>query len=75
MLQRLSVQGKPCDLGLGSVRLVSLDDARVEVLINRRVARAGGDPAAERKHEKGPSMPFKDATLEVYPELPTGLAQ
>ena len=65
-LQRLSVQGKRCDLGLGSVRLVSLDNAREQALINRRVARAGGDPVAQRKHEKGLSMPFKDATLEVY---------
>ena len=65
-LQRLSVQGKCCDLGLGSVRLISLDNAREQALINRRVARAGGDPAAKRRHEKGLSMPFKDATLEVY---------
>ena len=65
-LQRLSVQGKRCDLGLGSVRLVSLDNAREQALINRRVARAGGDPAAKRRHEKGLSMPFKDATFEVY---------
>ena len=40
-LQRLSIQGKRCDLGLGSTRLVSLDDAREQALINRRVARAG----------------------------------
>jgi len=65
-LQRLSIQGKRCDLGLGSTRLVSLDDAREQALINRRVARAGGDPIAERNHEMGLSMPFKDATLEVY---------
>ena len=65
-LQRLSIQGKRCDLGLGSTRLVSLDDAREQALINRRVARAGGDPIAERNHEVGLSMPFKDATLEVY---------
>jgi len=65
-LQRLSIQGKRCDLGLGSTRLVSLDDAREQALINRRVARAGGDPVAERNHEMGLSMPFKDATIEVY---------
>ena len=52
-LQRLSIQGKRCDLGLGSTRLVSLDDAREQALINRRVARAGGDPIAERNHEMG----------------------
>ena len=65
-LQRLSIQGKRCDLGLGSTRLVSLDDAREQALINRRVARTGGDPIAERNHEMGLSMPFEDATLEVY---------
>ena len=57
-LQRLNVQGKRCDQGLGSVHLVSLDNAREQALINHRVARAGGDPAAKRKHEKGLSTPF-----------------
>ena len=37
-LQRLSILGKRCDLGLGSTRLVSLDDAREQALINRRAA-------------------------------------
>ena len=57
-LQRLSIQGKRCDLGLGSTRLVSLDDAREQALINRRVARAGGDPIAERNHEMGMQFLF-----------------
>mgnify|MGYP001248138499 CR=1 FL=1 len=74
-LQRLSVQDKPSKLGLGSVRLVSLDNAREQVLINRRVALAGGDRAAGCKTEKSLSMPFKDATLKVYPDLLISLAQ
>ena len=35
-LQRLSIQGKRCDLGLGSTRLVSLDDAREQALVNQK---------------------------------------
>ena len=45
-LKCLSIQVKRCDLGLGSTRLVSLDDAREQALKNRRVARAGDDPIA-----------------------------
>lgn len=45
-LQRLSIQGKRCDLGLGSSRLVCLDDAREQALLNRKVVGAGGDPKA-----------------------------
>ena len=59
-------QGKPSDLWLGSVRLISLDNARDKVLINRRIKLAVGDRAAERKHEKVLSMPLKDARLEVF---------
>ncbi len=48
-VQRLVVRGVPRELGLGSVREVSLRQARARALENRRIARRGGDPAPRRK--------------------------
>jgi integrase len=47
--QRLTVRGKRRELGLGGFPVVSLAEAREAALENRRIARAGGDPLAERK--------------------------
>ena len=52
-VQRLVIRGKSCTLGLGSYRLVSLADARELALANRKVARSGGDPLAERRRADG----------------------
>ena len=52
-VQRLVVQGKSCGLGLGSFSLVSLAEAREQAIANRRIARAGGDPLAERRRVHG----------------------
>ncbi len=51
-MQRLTVDGRPRDIGLGSLRDVSLKEARAIALENRRVARRGGDPTRRR-----PGMP------------------
>ncbi len=48
-VQRIVVRGVPRELGLGSVREVSLRQARARALENRRIARRGGDPAPRRK--------------------------
>ena len=48
-LLRTIVHGKRRDIGLGSVQLVSLADAREAVARLRRIARDGGDPLAERR--------------------------
>ena len=48
-IQRLVVRGRQRELGLGSVHLVSLAEARAIALANRKLARAGGDPLAERR--------------------------
>ncbi|WP_037279369.1 phage integrase central domain-containing protein [Rubellimicrobium mesophilum] len=42
--QRLTIKGKRCDLGLGSVQYVTLTEARAKAAENKRVARTGGDP-------------------------------
>jgi len=47
-MQRLTVDGRPRDIGLGSLRDVSLKEARAVALENRRVARRGGDPTRRR---------------------------
>src|SRR4051794_27954240 len=49
---RTLVKSKRCDIGLGGVALVSLADAREEARRLRRMARAGGDPMAERRQER-----------------------
>lgn len=48
LVQRLYVQGKRRDLGIGGVRYTDLAAARAEAKENRIIARTGGDPVAER---------------------------
>ena len=63
-IQRLVVRGRRCELGLGAVALVSLAEAREKALANRKTARSGGDPLAERRRLQG--MPtFADAAARV----------
>lgn len=47
-IQRVTIRGRRCDIGLGPWPLVSLQDARDAAIDNRRAIRAGGDPLAER---------------------------
>ncbi|MEQ1609875.1 MAG: integrase arm-type DNA-binding domain-containing protein [Hyphomonadaceae bacterium] len=67
-VQRLKVGKRRVDIGLGSAALVALKDARAAALANRTLARAGGDPLAERKRAK--AMPtfgeFADAWVEDF---------
>ena len=55
-VQRLVIQGKRTDLGLGSYPLVSLIEAREQAFVNRKLSRAGGDPRAERRQETVPTF-------------------
>ena len=48
-MQRFVIRGRRRDFGLGSAALVSLAEAREQALANRKLARAGGDPLAERR--------------------------
>lgn len=66
-LLRTLVQGTRRDIGLGSVRLVSLAEARDEAQRLRKVARGQGDPLAERQR---PSIPtFAAAARRYHAEL------
>ncbi|MYK90336.1 MAG: tyrosine-type recombinase/integrase [Acidobacteria bacterium] len=70
-VQRLVIRGKSCTLGLGSYRLVSLAEARALALANRKVARSGGDPLADRRRTGGVPT-FKDAAervIAIYSEI------
>ena len=48
-VQRLVVRGRHQELGLGSAQLVPLAEAREKALANRKLAREGGDPLAEKR--------------------------
>ncbi len=54
-VQRLVIRGRRRELGLGGFPLVPLKDARAAALANRRLARAGGDPLAEKRRRPGAS--------------------
>ncbi len=51
-VQRLVIRSKPRTLGLGGYPLVSLKEAREKALANRKMARVGGDPLAEKRRAR-----------------------
>jgi hypothetical protein len=63
---RTMVHGQRRDIGLGGLSLVSLAEAREAAARLRKVARAGGDPYAERDREKRASLTFADAARAVH---------
>ena len=63
-IQRLLVRGRRRELGLGSVALVPLAEAREKALANRKLARRGGDPLAEKRRADGIPT-FAEAALRV----------
>src|SRR5262249_12738717 len=63
---RTVVGGKRRDIGLGSVRLVSLADASEEASRLRRMARDGEDPLAGRRRANLPVLSFKEAAEQVH---------
>ena len=52
-IQRLVIRGRKRELGLGSLALVSLAEAREKALTHRKLARSGGDPLAEKRRAVG----------------------
>ena len=63
-IQRLTIHGKRRDVGLGGCSWVTLAEAREAAYENRRVARRGGDPLAEKRQAKVPL--FRDAAQQTY---------
>lgn len=64
-IQRLMIEGKRRDIGLGSASLVGLAEARDKALENRKLARAGGDPLAAKKRSME-VLSFKAAAEKVH---------
>lgn len=64
-VQRLMIQGKRRDIGLGSASLVSLAEARETALQHRKAARAGDDPIAAKRRSTG-ILTFEEAARKVH---------
>ena len=64
-MQRLTIRGKRCDMGLGSAVLVTLAEARETALANRRLARAGGDPLRSKRMAEA-VLTFEEAARKVH---------
>ena len=73
-IQRLVVRGRKRELGLGSVALVSLAEAREQALANRKLARTGGDPMAEKRRSVGIPT-FAEAARRVVEQEAGRVAQ
>ncbi|MCY4495878.1 MAG: integrase arm-type DNA-binding domain-containing protein [Rhodospirillaceae bacterium] len=63
-IQRITINGKRRDLGLGGFPLVSLAEARDKAFENRRLARRGGDPLAAKRKVRMPS--FREAAERTF---------
>ena len=70
-IQRLVIRGRRCELGLGPVALVSLAEAREKAVANRKLAREGGDPLADKRRLQ--SIPtFAEAAAAVIEQKQAG---
>lgn len=63
-VQRITIRGKRCELGLGSPPAVSLATARQMALENRGKAMLGGDPLQERREARS-GLTF-EAAMDLY---------
>ncbi|MEX2741107.1 tyrosine-type recombinase/integrase [Rhizobium mongolense] len=67
-VQRIVIRGKRREIGLGSASLIPLAEARSAAIENRKSARAGGDPIADKRQAKA-MLTFKDAAERAHAEL------
>ena len=70
-IQRLVIRGRRRELGLGAVGLVSLAEAREVALANRKLARSGGDPLADKRRAAGVPT-FAEAARRVVEQKQGG---
>ena len=66
-IQRLTINGKRHDIGLGGCGYVTLAQAREAAHENRTIARRGGDPLAAKRQAKVPT--FREAARQTYETL------
>ena len=55
-IQRLAIDGKRHDIGLGGSPLVTLAEAREQAFENRRLARRGGNPLSAKRRARAPTF-------------------
>lgn len=67
-VQRITIRGKRCELGLGSPPVVTLAEARDQALQNKRLARSGGDPLAAKRRARR-ILTFEQAARKIHVEL------
>jgi hypothetical protein len=65
---RTNINGRRRDIGLGSLGLVSLAEAREAAYLIRKDIHSGVDPIAERKKAMLVVPTFRDATKQVHAE-------
>ena len=70
-IQRLVIRGRRRELGLGSIPLVSLAEAREKAIANRKVAREGGDPLADKRRVQR-TLTFEAAAAKVLEQKRAG---
>ena len=63
-VQRLAIDGKRHDIGLGVFPFVTLAEARERAFENRRAVAHGGDPLAEKRRARTPT--FREAEGETF---------
>ena len=63
-IQRVTINGVRRDIGLGGFPLVSLAEARDKAFENRKRARSGGDPLADKRRARVPT--FREAARETW---------
>ena len=66
-IQRITINGKRCDVGLGGFPDTSLAEAREKAYQNRKLVRDGGDPLAQKRMQKMPT--FKVAAEKTWKGL------
>ena len=71
-VQRVMINGKRHDIGLGGWPVVSLEKARRRAFENRVAISDGRDPLAEKRRAKVPT--FKEAAKRTYETLRPPLA-
>ena len=63
-IQRIAINGRRRDIGLGSFALVTLAEARDKAFANRRLVQRGGDPLADKRRTKTPT--FGEAAQRTF---------
>lgn len=71
-LLRTVVQGRRRDIGLGSLRLVTLAEAREAARAQRKTAREGGNPILERQKARAITPTFEDLARTVHGQHKAG---